>query len=384
MSTNTILASAPLTTTNYVLKANGTTLGNSLIFDNGTNVGIGTSSPSGALQVSNAGYAIFSNSAHTQTPLSTGLSIGYNRSGANGEVSLVWGAPAAGFNFEIASVTSGTITPRMTITNAGNVGIGTSSPNLTNINRTVLDINGTSTSLLGLSVGGTAKSYLFQNGNDLFINSISGIMAFNVETANYMSFATTNAERMRITSGGQTLIFNTASLYSNVRLSVKQTTGDATAEIWSSWAGDQGTAALFIVKYDNVNTASQVFQRFVIGNGNFTSGQINANGANAAAFGSWSDRRLKENIVELETQLDKILALKPSEFDYKNGSGHQIGFIAQEMQEVYPDVVGEDSEGFLTVTGWSKTEARLVKAIQEQNALITSLQEQINNIVATK
>ena len=70
------------------------------------------------------------------------------------------------------------------------------------------------------------------------------------------------------------------------------------------------------------------------------------------------------------------------EFDYKNGSGHQIGFIAQEIQEVYPDTVGEDSEGYLTVTGWSKTESRLVKAIQElkaENDLLKSRIEILEN-----
>ena len=47
------------------------------------------------------------------------------------------------------------------------------------------------------------------------------------------------------------------------------------------------------------------------------------------------------------------------------------------MQEIYPDAVGEGADGMLTVTGWSKTEARLVKAIQEQQALITSLTARI-------
>ena len=46
MSLNTILATAPLTTTNYVIKATGTALGNSLIWDNGTNVGIGNTNTS--------------------------------------------------------------------------------------------------------------------------------------------------------------------------------------------------------------------------------------------------------------------------------------------------------------------------------------------------
>jgi hypothetical protein len=77
------------------------------------------------------------------------------------------------------------------------------------------------------------------------------------------------------------------------------------------------------------------------------------------------------------------MALKPSEFDFKGLEDevkHQIGFIAQEMQEVYPDVVGEDENGMLTITGWSKTEARLVKAIQEQQTIINDLKARIETL----
>ena len=208
-------------------------------------------------------------------------------------------------------------------------------------------------------------------------NRMGGTIAYNAYLGSYanygMTFHTNNLNRMTITSGGQVLIGSVASLYSNAKLSVKQTAANLTAEIWSNYTNDFGDPALTIVKNDN-NT-SQVFQRFAINNGNAANGQINGNGASQAAFGTWSDRRLKDNIVELPSQLQNILSLKPCEFDYKNGSGHQIGFIAQEMQEVYSDAVGEDSEGFLTITGWSKTEARLVKAIQE-------LQQQINELKA--
>jgi hypothetical protein len=119
-------------------------------------------------------------------------------------------------------------------------------------------------------------------------------------------------------------------------------------------------------KGTNDTTTSNRLVVFTINNGLSTSGQINANGANACAFGTFSDERLKENIIGLSPQLNNILALRPVEFDYKSG-GHQVGFIAQEMKEVYPDAVGEDEseEKYLTITGWDKTAARLVKAIQE-------------------
>jgi hypothetical protein len=135
------------------------------------------------------------------------------------------------------------------------------------------------------------------------------------------------------------------------------------------------TFVMRLIKGSATNTTSQNLMGFLINNGATGSGQINANGASACAFGTYSDLRLKENILPLQGELSKVLALNPVEFDYKTG-GHQIGFIAQEMEEVYPDsvnILGETEE-MKTVTGWDKTTARLVKAIQELEARLAALE----------
>lgn len=63
-------------------------------------------------------------------------------------------------------------------------------------------------------------------------------------------------------------------------------------------------------------------------------------------FGNiFSDRRLKRNIVKLDTRPD---GLGVYEFEYVWGGGRQIGLMAQEVQGVYPDAVGE-AGGYLTV-----------------------------------
>ena len=160
------------------------------------------------------------------------------------------------------------------------------------------------------------------------------------------------SEQMRLTSTG---------------LGVGVASPNAKLDVYSS-STTAGTPIAFFGKALNSNATSNVLVQFLINSGGTGSGQINANGASAAAFGTYSDARLKENIVDLPPQLSNICALRPVEFDYKDGSGHQIGFVAQEMQAVYPDVVGSDNDEMLTVTGWSKTEARLVKAIQELKA----------------
>ena len=136
-----------------------------------------------------------------------------------------------------------------------------------------------------------------------------------------------------------------------------------------------GNIALMVDKFSGTTSTSQWFLGFTISNQAAASGVITANGASQAAFGSWSDYRLKENIVDLPSQLSNILALRPVEFDYieSEGGGHQISFIAQEFEEVFPDAVGQRQDGMKTLTGWGKTEAILVKAIQELKAEIDIL-----------
>jgi hypothetical protein len=197
-----------------------------------------------------------------------------------------------------------------------------------------------------------------------------------------MTFYTGGSERMRIDSSGNVLVGTTSALANGKISSLATSSSQRPLGLSSNYSGDVGVSAIYITKFDNNSTTTQVFQQFAIGNGAAGSGQINANGANAAAFGSFSDARLKENIEPLPPQLDNILALKPCEFDFKDGSGHQVGFIAQEMQLVYPDVVGQGNDEMLTVTGWDKTSARLVKAIQEQQTIINDLKARIETLEA--
>jgi hypothetical protein len=129
----------------------------------------------------------------------------------------------------------------------------------------------------------------------------------------------------------------------------------------------------------NSTATSNVLIKFGINNYASGAGQINTNGASAAAFGTFSDARLKENIEDLPSQWDNIKSLRPVEFDYVEsfGGGHQIGFIAQEMQTVYPDAVGIGQDEMLTVTAWSKTEARLVRVLQEALERIEQLEAEV-------
>ena len=174
---------------------------------------------------------------------------------------------------------------------------------------------------------------------------------------------------------GRTTVWNTGAPGGYMQAVTTNNSGPALGII-SDFASDSAYAALKINKTANDSTTAQVFAQFIINATASGCGQINANGAGTAAFGSFSDSRLKENIVDLPSQLSNILALRPVEFDYieSEGGGHQIGFVAQEFETVFPDAVGQRIDGMKTLTGWSKTEAILVKTIQELAARIAVLE----------
>jgi hypothetical protein len=130
------------------------------------------------------------------------------------------------------------------------------------------------------------------------------------------------------------------------------------------------SVVLTCIKAGSTASTSQVYVSFSYNSGSNGNGAIAGNGDSQATFISTSDARLKENIVNLPSQLSNIMALRPVEFDYKASKGHQIGFIAQEVREIYPDLVSESSDGYLTLAGLDKNSSRLIKAIQELKALV--------------
>jgi cytoskeletal protein CcmA (bactofilin family) len=94
-----------------------------------------------------------------------------------------------------------------------------------------------------------------------------------------------------------------------------------------------------------------------------------------------SDERLKENIVDLETGLTEVIALKPRRFDWKgNGNKNVAGFIAQEVETVLPELLGDflhDDLADAKSVKMGDMVPTLVKAIQEQQTLIESLTARI-------
>ena len=99
------------------------------------------------------------------------------------------------------------------------------------------------------------------------------------------------------------------------------------------------------------------------------------------AFGSGlsSDKSLKKNIVPLEDSLNKILSLRGVNFEWKDnthGKGTQHGFIAQEIQEIIPDLAIPGLNDKLAVN-YIGVIPLLVEAIKTQQKQIDELKEKL-------
>jgi hypothetical protein len=103
-------------------------------------------------------------------------------------------------------------------------------------------------------------------------------------------------------------------------------------------------------------------------------------GTAANSTGSWSvfsDERLKHGVAALAagTSLDKLLALRGVSFEYNDdavksrnlSAGRRVGFIAQDVERVFPDWVASDADGFKYVTEQG-TMALVVEALRDLRA----------------
>jgi hypothetical protein len=278
-----------------------------------------------------------------------------------------------------ASGTAGnaiTFTTAMTLDASGNLILGGTSPT-TSSGYTSLSINNaTNSGYLILQSNGTNKSDWFvSSGTVATLRGVAVPLSFEATGANYVKFETNGSERARIDSSGNLLVGKTTTAANTGAGFVFNVGGAATAT-----RSDSTNAATM---WDTYSTGASAY-RFYVGMG----GTIYATSTTISAI---SDIRFKENVRDLNVGLAEVMALKPRLYDWKEGKGADIknarGFIAQEFEQVFPDLIDEwkdpapeGEEPYKSVR--QDLIPVLVKAIQEQQALITSLTERISALEA--
>jgi hypothetical protein len=326
-------------TTNYHAKfTSGTTIGNSLIWDNGTNVGIGNTNTSYTLDVSGTGRftdkitsTFGSNGTMIENTSSTTNYLNIIRTTSTGSNFTMWIENSTGGNRAVGSLayagglctytstalqlgTDNNI--RMTITSAGRVGIGTTNP---------------ADKFCVSNAGVEGLEFGFNTGS-------SYIISYNRSTSAYIPLI--------LQQGGGGVTIPTGPLFVGI------TSGDA----------------------------SYVFQL----------PNNSSNKAKAYAWDTYSDERIKKDIVSISYGLNEILKLNPvsykqydsetieNEIILKDTYKENIGFIAQQAFDIIPEAVNKGQEEHeLWGMDYSKLVPVLVKAIQESHQIIKDLEARI-------
>ncbi len=279
----------------------------------------------------------------------------------------------------------------------GKVGIGTTSPGAK------LEIEGDATSndtaQLIVASGGADNNAIihFSDDNGGQVNAI-GALEGNILTfasQNELVFKTGTSSilgntntKMTISTGGAVGIGVTTP-NSNTLLDVAGKVLIKTSNgVSDLYLGNYSTAKYVRFHTNNTDTYFDMNCGNVLwrqGSGvrfehDMTAGTFTASG-DVIAYGSPSDKRLKENIKPIESALDKAMKLQGVTFDWKESDSlldikEDIGFIAQDVQKVVPELVRENDNGMLSMRHQGIAPI-LLEAIKELKAEIEELKKQI-------
>jgi hypothetical protein len=281
-----------------------------------------------------------------------------------------------------------TFVDAMTLDASGNLGVGTttqvskisaSGSSATDFKAlTLRNSNGTVGSAAVLNFEASAGTEGDAGSTAAQIKGIREGAGTNGALAFWTSLAGASAERMRIDSSGNLLVGSTSYAYPFVvsRTTTNSRVGYLRADT-SSYTDSilildttttAGTSCRFIEGY------SGSLQFRVYNNGNVQ----NTNNS----YGSISDAKIKENIIDATPKLADLMQVKVRNYNLIGDTTKQIGVVAQELETVFPAMVDEspdrDMEGndlgtTTKAVKYSVFVPMLIKAIQEQQALIQDL-----------
>ena len=340
------------------------------------NVGIGTTSPATNMHLASAGMTLSATTTYSSsttkgitleattgsTDVGTGIwfNNGQLYSGIAGarSNSSNWGTDLRFFTHPDSTTNQYDLTERMRITSAGNVGIGTSSPN-----RTLHVVGGIElTSDFVSTKGGTT----FRLGYEAY-TSTGGVNLFT-ESAVPLVLGTSSTERMRITSSGEVLIGSTSTFGSAYRLQVQ---GSADTGIYIGSSASAYTSVLYM-NSAGAGAASIFTNRILYVTANTNGVYLPTNGV---AWIANSDERLKTDLTPIENAINKVSSLRSVIGRYKTDEiGTKRSFlIAQDVLEVLPEAVTTNPKTGNLGVAYSDVIPLLVASIKELKAELDTL-----------
>ncbi len=338
------------------------------------------------MQVNGTGNVQGAFGAGSVTSAST-VAVGTNLQ-VNGDAQINGKAIVNG-SFGAGSLTSGStlaVTTNMQVNGTGNVqgafGAGSLTSASTAAVGTNLQVNG-DTQINGKAiVNGSFGAGSLTSASTLAVSTnmqVNGNGQVNGSFgANSLTSATTVAvgTNLQVNGDGQVNgLFNVAGVLGGAKL----TSGSTLAVQTNAFVGGYTEVVGYLKAANLIATAQTGFaDRYAY---------FDLNGQLKAGIGYPSDIRLKENVTTIQNGLIKVLQLHPVTYDWKKDAQmndhKQIGFIAQEIKKVVPEVVYiEERNGFkdLNTVNYEQLTALLTKAIQEQQEQIETLKKELHAI----
>jgi polyhydroxyalkanoate synthesis regulator phasin len=363
------------------LASNNGTVG--LTIDTSQNVGINNSSPTIRTKL-----MVSSSNASDTVTVGT-VSGGFSITNTNSAYGLQFGSLSTGNSWIQSARMDGTATAYNLLLQpgGGNVGIAESSPNFD------LHISTGSSASITQPTAGSYGLYIQQNSS----GSVGGIYIQDgaSNTGNSIFVADNNGVGRLVLDGNGTLFLGTTSgsgaseilsvLQNNNNWMVTFRNSSASApyglQVWYTGADPNDTAKEFLGLYGG---GTQIMRMTVRSNGGIAN--YSANNVNL------SDRREKTNFAPAGDYLAKVCAIPVQTFNYidqnmEEDGGLTLGVIAQDVQAVAPELVSEsnwankNAEPKMRLSIYqTDLQYALMKAIQELNAKVTSLEEQVLNL----
>jgi hypothetical protein len=386
----------------FYTRANGSLPALAMTIDSSQRVGIGTTTPTTLLEIKSDGTA--ANEARLTinekyNASDTGFGVDFKRTYDTGgdaqdagyiRMLRAGGNTNGGLTFGVGD--RGAVSERLRIDSSGRLLVGTStafntggSAQYSKLQIVANSLSPSTQGIVAIGRGTTAGGSITSGsaiGTVVFTDSAGGEFGLitceadgNTGTGDYpgrLVFSTTAdgasspTERMRINNAGYTLLF-----------------GDNVLNLASS--ASAGTSAVLIdASYSATAVGTGTRSFIVYNNGNV----LNTNNS----YGSLSDVKLKENIIDAASQWSDIKALQVRNYNFKEGQTHtQIGLVAQEVELVSPGLVSEspdrdeDGNDLGTVTksvNYSVLYMKAVKALQEAMERIEQLEAEMAEVKA--
>ena len=332
----------------------------------------------------------------SRSTVAKGMAIGFGAHAYTGVSNMAIGndssatSPSGGLALGLSASASGS---SATVIGGGASGMGTAttvigvSASATGFSDTAIGAGATASSGNSVAIGADAEASLLTGGGGIAIGHNSytqnkstiaigegtdATVAQNIAIGGYAQ-ATGNSFAIAIGGGTSGGIVTSATGQASIAIGKdSSSTALSTIAIGNAAVATAGNA---IAIGASVSATTSGF--FTIGLTTGPSGTSVYQEASGELRKAVSSIRYKKNISPLESSISSVRDMNPVRFEYKQNNRQDIGFIAEEMDKIYPTIVSKNMNGDIEGIQYPKITAILTKALQEALQKIDQLEGRI-------